>query len=65
MLAAALTLVDNASDLATSGTSLGPLGLIAFAAVNVWILGTSIAGIRTSVDSRDAIARPQAEPARP
>src|SRR5215210_7884387 len=39
MLAAALTLVDSASDLGTAGTSLGPLGIVAFAIVNVWIVG--------------------------
>jgi hypothetical protein len=61
-LAAALTLLDNVSDLATSGTSLGPLGLIAFATVNVWILGIALTGIRARTTSHNAVAYRQAEP---
>jgi hypothetical protein len=61
VLAAALTLIDDIFDLATRGTSLGPLGLIAFATVNVWILGTALTGIRVP-KSRTAIARRQPEP---
>lgn len=55
-LAATLTLIDNVSDLATRGTSLGPLGLIAFATVIVWILGTSVAGIRSRTSGHKALA---------
>jgi hypothetical protein len=61
-LAAALTLIDNVSDLATSGTSLGPLGLIAFATVNVWIIGTALTGIRARTTNHNALAYRQAEP---
>jgi hypothetical protein len=61
VLAATLTLIDNILDLATSGTSLQPLGLIAFATVNVWILGTSLTGIRAPT-SHTAITRRQPEP---
>ena len=42
LLAAALTVIDVAEDLATTGTNLGPLGLVAFALSNVWIVSTSI-----------------------
>ena len=42
LLAAAITIVDVAEDLSTTGTNLGPLGLIAFAMSNVWIIATSI-----------------------
>lgn len=61
-LAAALTLIDNVSDLATSGTTLGPLGLIAFATVNVWIIGTALTGIRARTTSHNPLAYRQAEP---
>lgn len=61
-LAAAFTLIDDVSDLATSGTSLGPLGLIAFATVNVWIIGTALTGIRARTTSHNAVAYRQAEP---
>jgi hypothetical protein len=44
-LAATLSLIDDASDLTSSGTSLGPLGPLAFALVMVWILGASIAAL--------------------
>jgi hypothetical protein len=58
LLAATLTLIDNASDLATAGTGLGPLGVIAFAVVNVWIVGTSISALRGKT-SNDPIAAPR------
>lgn len=61
-LAAALTLIDNVSDLATSGMSLRPLGLIAFATVNIWILGTALTEIRARTTSHNAVAYRQAEP---
>ncbi len=61
-LAAALSLIDNVSDLATSGTRLGPLGLIAFATVNIWIIGTALTGIRARTTSQNAVAYRQAEP---
>ena len=61
-LAATLTIIDNVSDLATNGTSLGPLGLIAFATVNVWIIGTALTGIRAHTTSHNAVAYRQAEP---
>jgi hypothetical protein len=61
-LAAALTLVDDVSDLATSGTRLGPLGVIAFATVNVWIIGTALTGIRARTSIHQAVAYRQAEP---
>jgi hypothetical protein len=51
-LAATLTLIDNASDLATAGTSLGPLGITAFGVVNVWIVGTALNGLRRRVSIR-------------
>jgi hypothetical protein len=55
ILAATLTLVDNASDLATAGTSLRPLGIIAFAFVDIWIVGTSISGLRRDTASRAGV----------
>ena len=42
LLAAALTVIDVAEDLSTTGTNLGPLGLVAFALSNVWIVATSV-----------------------
>ena len=47
-VAATLTLIDNVSHLATSGTTLGPLGLVAFATVNVWIIVPAIRSHRAS-----------------
>lgn len=61
VLAATLTLIDNILDLTTNGTSLEPLGLIAFASVNVWILGTALTGIRVP-RSHNPIARHQPDP---
>ena len=42
LLAAALAVIDVTEDLATTGTNLGPLGLVAFALSNVWIVSTSV-----------------------
>ena len=42
LLAAALTVIDVAEDLSTTGTNLGPLGLVAFALSNLWIVATSV-----------------------
>jgi hypothetical protein len=42
LLAAALTVIDVAEDLSSTGSNLGPLGLVAFALSNVWIVATSV-----------------------
>jgi hypothetical protein len=42
----ALLLVDIVEDLATTGTNLGPLGLIAVGLANVWIVGVCVAAWR-------------------
>ena len=42
LLAAVLTVIDVAEDLSSTGSNLGPLGLIAFALSNVWIVATSV-----------------------
>jgi hypothetical protein len=52
LLAATMIAVDDTSDLATAGTSLGPLGIVAFILVNVWIVGTSIALLRRRAPRR-------------
>ena len=41
-MAAALIVVDVLEDLLTTGTNLGPLGLVALGLANVWIVGVSI-----------------------
>jgi hypothetical protein len=41
VVSAALSLVDDTADLTTSGTSLGPLGLVGFVLALAWIAGTS------------------------
>jgi hypothetical protein len=42
LLAAALTVIDVVEDLSSTGSNLGPLGLVAFALSNVWIVATSV-----------------------
>ncbi|HEX5995616.1 MAG TPA: hypothetical protein VFY84_10790 [Jiangellales bacterium] len=46
LAACALMLIDIVEDLATTGTNLGPLGIIAFGLVNVWIVGVSVTAWR-------------------
>jgi hypothetical protein len=41
LASAGLSMVDDAADLTTSGSSLGPLGLVAFVLALTWIVGTS------------------------
>jgi hypothetical protein len=43
---AALMLVDVVEDLSTTGTNLGPLGLVAFGLANVWIVCVSVVAWR-------------------
>lgn len=51
----ALMLVDIIEDLATTGTNLGPLGLVAFGLANLWIVGVCVAAWRqpTTVTSAE------------
>jgi hypothetical protein len=46
LAASGLMLVDIIEDLATSGTNLGPLGIVAFSLANVWIIGVSVTAWR-------------------
>lgn len=45
VLASALVLVDVVEDLTSSGTNLGPLGLLGFGLVNVWIVGVAVTAL--------------------
>ena len=54
----ALLLVDIIEDLTTTGTNLGPLGLVGFGLVNVWIVGVSVAAWRQPAAVTGAGAEP-------
>ncbi len=51
LVTSALMLVDIVEDLVSTGTNLGPLGLIAVGLATVWIVGVSIAAWRWPADS--------------
>jgi hypothetical protein len=46
LVACALMLVDVVEDLASTGSNLGPLGIVAFGLANVWIVGVSVTAWR-------------------
>jgi len=53
LVAATVMLVDIVEDLVSSGTNLGPLGLIGFGLANVWIVGVALTAWRHPTSAED------------